>query len=166
QAAQMSRQLGGAASVRQQAHIITYEYVEHGVRKREEARLAYAVLPPTVTSNMRAVLWTLSASSLVAARAERFAELHQGLLTLSGTCQALPKWWNQMMQARQEIIQQRHRDGMEAIRRRGEHYNQMSDAQFAAWKRWNKSDDEAQRRRIQGINEVTDYQDRNGQTVE
>lgn len=166
QMAQLNRQLGGVTNAHQQAHIITYEYTENGVRKREEARLSYATLPPMDTGNIRSVIWTLAANSLVATRAERFAELHPLLLTLSGTCQTLPKWWNQMMQARQEIIEQRHRDGMEAIRRRGQFYDQMSDAQFAAWKRWNRSDDEIQRRRIQGINEATDYQDRNGQTVE
>ncbi len=165
-AAKSSRELGVSTDIRQQSHVITIEYDKDGARLREEVRLDYSRLPPLVTQTTRTMTWTLYARSLVAARADRFAALHPRLLTLSGTFLTLPKWWTQMMQVRSELIQKRHRDGMEAIRRRGQLYDQMSDAQFAAWKKWNRSDDEIHRRRIQGINEVTDFQDRDGRTVE
>jgi hypothetical protein len=77
-----------------------------------------------------------------------------------------------MMEVRSEIIAQRHRDNMEAIRRRGQMYDQMSDAQFRLYKQKTSGStgglhsDAAQDQRIQGIYEVQDYRDRDGSLVE
>ena len=161
-----------AQDERFQVHRITYAYDMDGSRYREQWLVSYVVMPPLVNQNIRAVTWSLYPIVMVTAPDTRFEQIRPTLLAIYGTFRQVPKWWVQMMEVRSEIIAQRHRDNMEAIRRRGQMYDQMSDAQFRLYKQKMSGptaglhSDAAQDQRIQGIYEVQDYRDRDGSLVE
>jgi hypothetical protein len=147
-------------------HIVTSGYREQGVQIREEIEAKIALLPPIVNRNIRALTWMLFTSLIIAAPDADFQRLRPQLIAIAGTRRMVPKWWNQMMQLRGEIMRVKAKNINEEIRRRGQMSDQMSDAQFAAWKRSDAQDSEVQRKRLQGIYEVQDYRDLDGNPVE
>lgn len=147
-------------------HTVTIGYLEDGVAMKEEINVSYALFTPNVTRYVRVQNWSLFFYGCVAAPEENFERLKPQIYAYANTYAPLPKWWNQMMQARQQIINTRTDRINEEIRRRGELYNEMSDRQHAAFMNRMKSDDEIQRKRIQGIREVQDYRDADGSRVE
>lgn len=147
-------------------HVITLAYQKQGVPMREQVTLNFTRCSPMDNGYLVSRMWMIFTNGIIAAPEADFARLRPQLLAIAGTLEMEPRWWNQMMQLRSLLIQKKHQDAMAEIRRRGEMYNRISDEQFASWKRWNASDNEAQRQRIQGIYEVQDYRDLNGQSVE
>lgn len=147
-------------------HIIVIGYREAGVAMREEIHAKITRMPAIVNTNIRAQTWLLFTSLIIAAPEADFDRMQPQLLGIAGTRRMAPKWWNQMMQLRGEIMRMKAENINEAIRRRARMYDEMSDAQLAAWKRSDASNSEVQRKRIQGIYEVQDYRDRDGSAVE
>ncbi len=64
-----------------------------------------------------------------------------------------------------EITRRNHIIGMEEIRRRGQYYSDLSDANYAAWKRSVASSDRQQEARIDAIYEVEPFRDADGLPV-
>lgn len=147
-------------------HVIQIAYQKQGVAMREEIKLNYTRYTPLDNINIHSRMWSIFTNGIMAAPEADFARLKPQLMAIAGTLEMEPKWWNQMMQLRGEFLKKKHEDAMAEICRRGRMYDQISDAQFAAWKRWNAQDNEAQRQRIQGIYEVQDYRDVDGRSVE
>ncbi|MEO7724964.1 MAG: hypothetical protein ABIU29_09835 [Chthoniobacterales bacterium] len=77
----------------------------------------------------------------------------------------MPQWFTQQQLLLMEITKQNHIIGMEEIRRRGQYYDQLSDASFAAWKKSQASSDRQQNVRINRIQEGDDFRDSNGLRV-
>jgi hypothetical protein len=121
---------------------------------------------PVHVALMISLNWSVFITCCVAAPERRFDTVKPQVYAYAGTFTPLPKWWNQMMQVRQQIINMRGVRIAEEIRRRGEFYNDISDRQHAAFMQRMRSDDEVQRRRIQGIREVRDYRDSDGSRIE
>ncbi|MCW1916068.1 hypothetical protein OJ996_20940 [Luteolibacter sp. GHJ8] len=147
-------------------HTLTISYREEGVAMMEEIHLSYARYPPVGTQHVRSLNWSVFIVLCAAAPADDFDRVKSQVYAYANTLAPLPRWWNQMTQVRQQIINLRGQRIAEEIRRRGEFYNDMSDRQHAAFMQRMRSDDEVQRRRIQGIREVQDYQDSDGSRVE
>lgn len=147
-------------------HTVVIAYREDGVAMKEEINLSYARYQPVQTQHLRSLNWSVFITCCVAAPERSFDTVKPQVYAYAGTFAPLPKWWNQMMQVRQQIINMRGQRIAEEIRRRGEFYNDISDRQHAAFMQRMRSDDEVQRRRIQGIREVQDYQDSDGSRVE
>lgn len=147
-------------------HQIDLSYLKDGVLMHEEISISYARLTPIDNINIYSQTWMLFINRIIAAPEATFAQKKPLLLSILGNVKMVPKWWNQMMQVRSAIIQKNFEEGMAEIRRRARMYEEMSDAQFAAWKRYSDSQDEIQRKRIQMINEVEDFRDVDGSRVE
>ena len=154
-----------AAGTVMESRVITIAYVEKGIPMREEINLVYQAIPMN-TQYVRGASWNIFFEVIVAAPEKSFDRLRPQLYAYADSFTPVPQWWNQMMQARQEIINTRADRINEQIRRRGQMYSEMSDRQHAAYMSKMKQDDEAQRQRIQGIYEVQDYRDADGSRVE
>lgn len=167
QTAEINRQMRpDAQGETHQVHQITYSYDQNGKRFREQWLVSYYRMAPMVNENIRSITWALYPVVMITAPEATFEQARPRLMEIYGTFRHVPRWWVQMMELRSEIIAQRHRDVMDAIRRRGQMYDQMSDAQFRAYKEKTASEDRAQAQRIQSIYEVQDYRDRDGTLVE
>jgi hypothetical protein len=147
-------------------HTVTITYEEEGVGMKEEINFGFSRYAPVVTQYIRTDNWSLFVYGCAAAPEESFERLKPQVYAYANTFAPLPRWWNQMMQARQEIINLRSDRIAGEIRRRGQFYSDMSDRQHAAFMSRTRSDDEIQRKRIQGIYEVQDYRDPDGSRVE
>lgn len=169
EAAQIAEQLALGVSTPgmiTEAHIITLGYLQDGVRMRQEIHSKITRMPPIVNRNIRAQTWLFFTSLILAAPDANFDQLRPQLLAIAGTRRMVPKWWNQMMQVRGEMMRVKAKNINAEIARRGKMYDQISNDQLAAWKRSDAHDSEIQRQRIQGIQEVQDYRDRDGSAVE
>lgn len=147
-------------------HLVTITYLQDGVRMRQEIQAHKTLIPPLVNQNIWSQTWLLFTPLMISAPEADFERKRPQLLAIAGTRRMVPQWWNQMMQLRSDLLRIKAENINAEIARRGRMYDQMSDDQFAAWKRSDAQDNKTQRQRIQGIYEVQDYQDRDGSAVE
>ena len=167
--AEQRRQLGAAANnggQQWEVHAITIRYDMGGVPFLEEIHLSYAKLDPMPTRNM--TIWNWMLFPIVAFRAPE-AKFEQAKPLAYASAQSLrtvPQWFTQSQLLIMQATQRNHVIGMEEIRRRGQFYDQMSDADMAAWKKSvGPSSDAQQNDRINTIYEVDDFRDTDGTPV-
>ena len=151
--------------IRTQLHVITVGYERGNQKMIEQIVTMFALFPGMNTENIRSESWALYTLVSIAAPEEKFAKTREQLYALAGTYRSIPNWWAQQFAVRQEIQKKQHADAMEAIKRRGEFYGQLSDDQFNSWKKSNAVSDKAQKDRIDGIYERQDYKDVDGSNV-
>lgn len=166
QRAELLRGAGLAQGSEWQIHLITISFDMGGVPFTEEINLAYARNPWVSTQYMNMINWMLFTNSDVAAPTASFASVKPLLYASAQSFRPVPKWWTQQQQLIMEITRSNHQIGMEQIRRRGQMYDQMSDANYADWKKqFGGTSDSAQNDRINSIYEVEDFRDTDGMGV-
>lgn len=137
----------------------------NGVPFTEELHLTYSVshIPPNQWVDT--TTWMVFVDSNVRAPSARFEEMKPLLYASADSLRTVPQWFTQQQLLLTEITKQNHIIGMEEIRRRGQFYDQLSDASFTAWKKSQASTDRQQNSRINSIYEVEDFRDANGLPV-
>lgn len=145
-----------------QSHLVTISFELGGVPFTQEFHLRYARNPAVYTRNMNTWTWLLFVESDVRAPSAKFAAMKPLLYASSRSLRSDPRWWTQQQWVIMETTRRNHAIGMEQIRKRGEYYNQMSDANFAAWKKREAASDSQQNDRINSIYEVSDFRDTDG----
>lgn len=149
----------------QECHIITLEYDEANVRRREEATILYVKYPPIDNMNIYSETWSIFATSYVSAPAEKFEALKPQLYAVAATVRQTPQWWLMSQQLLAQLQQARSDARWKMIQERGRQIAQVSDADYARYKQANQPSDSAQRDRINSIYETSDYRDSTGDIV-
>lgn len=146
-----------------EVYVVAMEYDEAGVRRRDEALMLYVRYAPIVNQNLRSQMWSVFTTFVVSAPKDKFEAAKAQLYTIAGAVRPTPQWWTQSQALLAELSRIRMEARWNAIRRRGEQIHQMSDADYA---RYRKSfSDGAQRDRINAIYETDDFKDTNGRIV-
>ncbi|CAN5541471.1 hypothetical protein BH10PLA1_BH10PLA1_02240 [soil metagenome] len=150
---------------KREAWMMTFEFDEAGVHQREEFLATYNVYPPFNGLNgFFTQTWAFFTSQIVSAPADKFDAMKKDLYAVCGTVHATPGWFTQSQKQIAENSQRRTANIWEAIKRRGEQINQVSDADYAKYKKDNFGDG-GQRKRINSIYETDDFRDTNGDIV-
>jgi len=146
--------------------ITVMEYDLDGVRYREESRINLTCSAPQNKGNMNTWYWSMYPMYFVAAPVDKFERLKPELMAVGSTLRPTAKWWVQSQTLLRELAQQRIKDFSKAIAERARQYNQISDAQMAAWRKEMKAGDAAQHEFVNNyLYERDDYQDTNGSIV-
>lgn len=156
---------GGSQGGEWQVHLVTIAFELGGVPFTEEISINYAKNPWINTQYTNMISWILFINSDVSAPTASFAASRPLLYASAQSLRAIPKWWTQQQQVLMEITRSNHQIGMEQIKRRGQFYDQMSDANFADWKKQQTVGDSQQNDRINSIYEVEDFRDTDGMGV-
>ena len=167
--ADMDRQTGaiGNKDGRYEVWMITLEFDENGVRRREESTISFVSYPPFHGLNgFFTQSWALWFGPIVSAPVESFAQQKPMLYFAAGSVQPTLRWFTLEQQIIRENSQRRTAANWEAIRRRGEQINQMpvTPADQQAYDS-SLNSDKAQRDRVNTLNETNDYKDVDGSTV-
>ena len=156
---------GGAGGMEREVHVIVLEYDEANLRRREEVSVTYVRFPPYLSANMNSQLWSLAPSGAFSAPASQFAAQRPMLVSVANTVRATPQWHIQSQAVIAEMSRRRVANNWELIKQRGRNLSQLSDADYAKYKRDTSGGDAAQRTRINTINETDDFKDTNGNIV-
>lgn len=159
------RQSGIPVQGNWEKHRIKFRFLMDGVPFTEELHLTYSVSQVPPNQWVATTIWMVFVDSNVRAPSARFEEMKPLLYASANSLRTVPQWFTQQQLLLMEITKQNHVIGMEEIRRRGQYYDQLSDASFAAWKKSQLSSDRQQNARINSINEVDDFRDSNGLPV-
>jgi hypothetical protein len=164
----ISRDTGAnVAGIRREVHVITFEYDEAGVRRREEATMMYAVLPAIDNVNIFSQSWAIYTTSQVSAPAEQFEKQKAELYAAAAGVRPTPQWFVQSQALLAELSRIRSDARWAAIRRKGEEINRrFSDDDYRRYKQtFSATSDAAQRDRINTIYETDDFRDTGGEIV-
>jgi hypothetical protein len=153
--------------MKREVHVVTFEYDEADVRRREEATMLYVRLPPIDNVNIFAQTWAIYTTFQVSAPAEEFEAQKQALYTAAGSVRPTPGWFMQSQALIAELSRIRAEARWDQIRRRGQEINQrFSDAEYKQYKeKFSATSDSAQRDRINTIYETDDFRDTSGDIV-
>lgn len=147
-----------------EAWLVTLEYDEAGSRRREEALMLYVRYAPILNQNIRSQQWSVFTTSVISAPRDEFDRLKGELSRVAGSVRPTPQWWTQSQALLAELQRIRTDARWNEIRRRGERINQMTDADYAKYKK-SFANDSTQRDRINAIYETSDYRDSTGDIV-
>jgi len=162
--AKQSRAAGNAATTIE-IHTVKFTYELDGVPFTQEVNFTYFRNPTLETRNINMMSWMLFSNINVRAPSAKFDKVKPLLYASAQSLRSVPKWFTQSQMLIMEITRQNHAIGMEQIRQRGRFYDQISDDNFAAWKKSQAVGDAKQNDRINAINEVQDFRDANGLSV-
>lgn len=163
--AEQNRALGVRVPGEWQIHMVRFRFELNGVRFTQETQLTYAKNPPVQTQNMVMQDWMLFINSDVRAPSEKFDALRPLLYASAQSLRSVPRWWVQQQAVIMETTRRNHEMGMADIKRRAQAYDQISDANMAAWKKSQAASDGQQNERINRIYEVEDFRDTDGLAV-
>jgi hypothetical protein len=156
---------GGSEGMQREVHTIVLDYDEEGARRRAEMSVTYVRFAPYFSQNLNSQLWSISPLGAISAPAQQFAAQRSSLWSVAGTVRATPQWHVQSQAVIAEMSRRRVANSWEVIRQRGRQISQMSDADYAKYKRDSSHGDEAQRTRINSIKKTDDFRDTNGDIV-
>lgn len=165
--AQKDRELGALPGMEREIHVITVEYDEANVRRREELNLTYVKYVPFNGSNgIHSQSWSIFTSCTASAPAEQFDAMKPTLYTVAMSVRPTLRWFTASQQIIAENSRRRGAAIWEGIKRRGEMINQMpiTRADEDAYGKGFNSDS-SQRTRVNSIYETDDYKDANGSNV-
>ncbi|QOV87585.1 hypothetical protein [Humisphaera borealis] len=166
----MKKAMGDAAPSGQ-LHVVNVEYKRNGVAIREEINLQYYASPPVRGPS---TLWQymITTDAIVSGPAEGFAAKKPLLYGIAKSLQTVPNWdlcKNNVLvaiqNARHQANMQQIQQWGEAIRKAGQEYSKMSDAQMKSWKEQQKVDDRLQRDRINRIYDLYTVTDTEGNRI-
>ncbi|HEX8550201.1 MAG TPA: hypothetical protein VF681_01470 [Abditibacteriaceae bacterium] len=161
----IERDTGGSGGMEREVWTIVMDYNEGGIRRREEASVTYVRFAPYNSPNMNSQLWSISHSGSYSAPANQFATQRGLLVNVASTLRPTPQWFIQSQSVIAEMSRQRTAKNWEIIRQRGQKIDQLSDADYAKYKKSMSGSDNAHRQRINTINETDDFRDSNGDIV-
>lgn len=161
----METATGGNGGMEREVHIIVLEYDEDNIRRRDEVNVTYARLAPYLSPGLNTQTWTIAPAVTISAPANQFAAQRPSLISVANTVGPTPQWHIQSQAAIAEMSRQRAANNWAIIKERGRQISQLSDAQYAKYKKDTARSDEAQRQRINVINETDDFRDTNGNIV-
>jgi hypothetical protein len=144
---------------------IVMDYNEASVRRRGEVNVTYTRFEPYVNQNMNSQTWSIAPLLSISAPAKQFAAQRQTLLNVAGTVHPTPQWHIQSQKLIAEMSRQRTANNWEIIKERGRQISELSDADYAKYRKDMSQSDGAQRQRINGINETDDFRDTTGSIV-
>lgn len=156
---------GGGGGMEREIHVIVLDYNEGNQRRREEMNVTYARFAPYLSQNMNSQLWSITPGVSISAPAHLFAAHRAALFNAAYSVTRNPSWHIQSQAVIAEMSRQRIANKWEAIKQRGRQISQMSDAEYAKYKKDSAISDGAQRTRINSINETDDFRDTNGNIV-
>lgn len=156
------RAIGQPVTGTWQTHLVTIAFELGGVPFTQEFNLTHVVNPAVRTRNIDMWSWMVFMNSDVRAPSAVFPRLKPLLYASAHSLRSVPRWWTQQQLLIMEITRRNHVIGMEEIRRRGEFYDKLSDANFAEWKKKEAASDSAQNDRINTIYETGDFRDTDG----
>jgi hypothetical protein len=166
--AKMNRDAGIADNgMQREVYVVTLEYDEAGVRRREDALMLFVRYAPIINQNIRAQTWSIFTTFVVSAPKEKFDGMKPQLYTIAGSVRPTPQWWRQSQALLAELSRIRIEERWRSIRQRGEMINQrFSDDEYARYKKsMSATSDATQRDRINTIYETSDYRDSDGGIV-
>lgn len=149
--------------MQREVYVVTLDYDEAGVRRRDEALLTYVRYQPIVNQNLRSQMWSVFTTFVLSAPKDRFDAAKAQLYTIAGSVRPTPQWWTQSQALLAELSRIRMEARWESIRKRGQMLNQMTDNDYAKYRK--SFADSAQRDRINAIYETDDFKDTNGRIV-
>jgi len=156
---------GGGGGMESEIHVIVMDYNEGKIRRREEVSVTYTRFAPYNSPNFNSQLWSLTPNLSISAPVNLFAAHRASLLNVAGTLRATPQWHIKSQGVIAEMSRQRTANNWAIIKERGRQINQLSDADYAKYKKDMSGGDAAQRTRIKGIYETDDFKDTNGNIV-
>ena len=163
--AKVERDTGGLGGMEREVYVLVWEYDEGEIRRREEANVTFVRFAPYESANLNSQLWSISHTGSISAPAQQFAAQRLSLLNVGGTLRPTPQWHTQSQAVIAEMSRRRAANNWEIIKERGRQISQVSDADYAKYKRDMSGGDAAQRTRINGIYETDDFKDTNGDIV-
>lgn len=151
---------------RREAWLITLEYDEAGIRRRDELTIVFVAYQPFRGLNgFVSQSWAFWTNQIVSAPAASFEKDKPELYAVCQTVRTTPGWFLQSQAIIREASQRRSAEIWETIKKRGQQINnRLSDAEYRAYKNTVNSD-AAQRTRIKTIWETDDFRDTNGEIV-
>jgi hypothetical protein len=161
----MNRAVGGGGGMQIEVWNIVMDYTESKVRRREEVSVTYTRFAPYLSANMNSQMWSIAPALSISAPPNQFAAQRPRLLNVAGTVRPTPQWHIQSQALIAENSRQNTANNWEIIRERGRRIGQVSDADYAKYKRDMSRSDDAQRQRINTINETDDFKDTTGNIV-
>lgn len=165
-AADIQRATGGAGGMQQEIHLIVLEYDEDGIRRREEANLTYVRYQPFQgTNGFNSQMWSVFNGGSVSAPVEQFDAHRLELLSVAGTLRPTPQWHVHSQAVIAENSRRRSEAIWQAIRERGRQITQMSEDDYAKYRKDMAAGDAQQRQRVNGIYETDDFKDTDGNVV-
>jgi hypothetical protein len=151
--------------MRREAHVVTIEYDEQNVRRREDLSMLYVRYAPIDNQNIHSQMWSIFTTFIISAPREHFDATKPELYTIAGSLRPTPQWWTQSQAVLVELSRMRMENRIAAVRRRGEMINQMTDDDYARYKKSIAGSDAAQHDRINTIYETEDFRDSDGAIV-
>jgi hypothetical protein len=161
----MDTSTGGVGGMQQEIHIIVLDYDEENITRRGEVNATYVRYAPNYSANLNSQMWSISPGTSISAPANQFAAHRTALLNVANTLRPTPQWHIQSQAVIAEMSRRRTANNWEIIKARGRQISQLSDADYAKYKKDMSGSDEAQRKRINGIYETDDFKDTNGNIV-
>jgi hypothetical protein len=161
----LDRATGGSGGMEREVHIIVMDYNEGKVRRRTELTVTYVRFAPYFSQNLNSQLWNISPLGSISAPVNQFAAQRQSLINVANTVRPTPQWHIQSQAVIAEMSRQRTANNWEIIKERGRQISQLSDADYAKYKKDMSGGDAAQRQRINSIYETDDFKDTNGNIV-
>ncbi len=151
--------------MQREVYVVTLDYDEAGVRRRDEALMLYVRYAPIVNQNIRSQQWSVFTMFVASAPKEKFAAAKPQLTTIAGSVRPTPQWWTQSQALLAELSRIRVEERWKAIRLRGQKIHQLSDDDYARYKKSISGSSDAQRDRVNTIYETNDYRDSDGRIV-
>ncbi|MBC7784205.1 MAG: hypothetical protein H7144_10225 [Burkholderiales bacterium] len=162
---EIARATGQRPGMHREVHVITMEYDEADVRRREEGTVTYIRFEPFNGINgFHTQTWSIFDNGAISAPADQFEAQKPMLMNIAATLRPTPQWHTHSQAVIAEMSRKRIADSWTTIRDRGRQISQMSDADHAKYKKDMSGNDE-QRKRINGIYETDDFRDTDGKMV-
>jgi hypothetical protein len=155
------------SGMEREMHVITIEYDEAGVRRREDLLMLFVRYPEIDNQNMHSQMWSFFTTFIVSAPKDQFEAMKAQLYTVAGSVKPAPQWWMQSQALLVQLSRMRMENRWAAIRQRGEMINKrFSDDDYTQYRKsMASSSDAAQRDRVNAIYETEDFRDSDGAIV-
>jgi hypothetical protein len=161
----LERTTGGSGGMEREVYVIVMDYDEEKTRRRIELNVTYVRFAPYFSQNLNSQMWNVAPAGSISAPVNQFAAQRQSLLNVANTLRPTPQWHIQSQSVIAEMSRRRAANNWELIKERGRRIGQVTDADYAKYKKDMSRSDAAQRTRINGIYETDDFKDTNGNIV-